>query len=110
MSIYAEPKLFVLMGTVFRTAQVETNDPTWRKAIEFIHPRAVSMASKPRYWAIAFPLVVTSLCVAPQDFFLKNWWTCVEGCLAKLKVCCYMSITKYTDERDLRKKVSASSS
>lgn len=44
------------------------------------------MMNKPRYWHVAYPLVVTSLCVAPHDYFLKNWMACFEAGLTKLKV------------------------
>lgn len=50
------------------------------------------MMSKPRYWQVAYPLVITSLCVAPQDFFLKNWVLCFEASLPKLKVRYYNHI------------------
>lgn len=51
-----------------------------------IYPRARDMMGKPRYWHVAYPLAVTALCVAPQDFFSKNWSTCLEAGLGKLKV------------------------
>lgn len=44
------------------------------------------MMTKPRYWQVAFPLAITSLCVAPQSYFLKHWFSCFEGALSKLKV------------------------
>jgi hypothetical protein len=42
--------------------------------------------AKPRYWQSAFPLAIISLCVAPQAFFLKNWMSCLEASISKLKV------------------------
>jgi hypothetical protein len=44
------------------------------------------MAINPRYWQAAFPLVITSLCVGPHDFFLENWMVCVGAIIPKLKV------------------------
>ena len=44
------------------------------------------MTTKPRYWSVAYPLLITSLCVAPHQFFLKNWSTAFEIGLVKLKV------------------------
>lgn len=70
-----------------QTAQAETNIPLWGKAIELIYPKAREMAAKPRYWNVAFPLMITSLCVAPQDFFRKHWVACFESVVPKLKVC-----------------------
>jgi hypothetical protein len=69
-----------------QTAQAETNHPQWAKAIEFIYPKAREMMGKPRYWQVAFPLAITSLCVAPQSYFLKHWVACFEAACSKLKV------------------------
>jgi hypothetical protein len=70
-----------------QTAQDEVNDPQWTQAIEIIYPKAKDMMSKPRYWQVAYPLVVTSLCVGPHKFFLKNWTACFDAGISKLKVC-----------------------
>jgi hypothetical protein len=43
--------------------------------------------AKPRYWSVAFPLVITSLCVAPEVFFKKHWvavWDLVINKLPKV--------------------------
>lgn len=45
------------------------------------------MMNKPRYWNAAYPLVITSLCVAPHEYFLRNWMACIEAGFNKLKVC-----------------------
>lgn len=45
------------------------------------------MMNKPRYWHVAYPLAVTALCVAPQEFFARTWNTCFEHSLGKFKVC-----------------------
>jgi hypothetical protein len=76
-----------------KTAQAEVNHPQWAKAIETIYPKAKDMMSKPRYWHVAYPLTITSLCVAPQQFFLRNWTTCFEAGLQKLKVYPSLSIS-----------------
>lgn len=39
-----------------------------------------------RYWQIAFPLAITALCVAPQQYFLKHWQSFFENSISKLKV------------------------
>ncbi|KAJ7063490.1 cell morphogenesis N-terminal-domain-containing protein [Mycena amicta] len=77
--------LVKLLHPISKTAQAETNNPQWAKAIELIYPKAREMMSKPRYWNVAFPLVITSLCVAPQAYFLKNWVPCFEIALSKIK-------------------------
>lgn len=69
-----------------QTAQDEVNDPQWTQAIEVIYPKAKDMVSKPRYWHVTYPLVVTSLCVAPHKFFLRHWMVCFDTGLSKLKV------------------------
>ncbi|KZT70488.1 hypothetical protein DAEQUDRAFT_764653 [Daedalea quercina L-15889] len=77
--------LVQMLHPIAKTAQAEVNAPEWAKAIEVIYPRARDMMSKPRYWHVAYPLAVTALCVAPQDFFAKNWSMCLEAGLGKLK-------------------------
>ncbi|KAG5220378.1 Cell morphoproteinis protein [Salix suchowensis] len=84
--------LLHLIHPIGKTAQAETNNPQWAKAIEIIYPKAKEMVSKPRYWHVAYPLLVTSLCVAPQAFFLKNWLPCFESGLSKLKESAVKSI------------------
>ncbi|KDQ60331.1 hypothetical protein JAAARDRAFT_191723 [Jaapia argillacea MUCL 33604] len=74
-----------MLHPIGKTAQAEVNHPDWAKAIEIIHPRARDMMTKPRYWQVAYPLAVTSLCVAPHEYFLRNWTTCFENGLGKLK-------------------------
>lgn len=59
----------------------------WVKAIDTIYPKAVAMASKPRYWSVAYPLVATLLVVSPEDKLLANWFSWIEAGVAKLKVC-----------------------
>jgi hypothetical protein len=71
---------------IVKTAQAEVNYPQWAKAIEMIHPKARELASKPRYWHVAYSLVVVTLCVAPSEYFLRNWMLCFEAGLSKLKV------------------------
>ena len=69
-----------------QTIQAEVNDPQWAKAIKTIVPKAKDMVSKPRYWLVAYPLYITSLCVAPLEYFQQNWVPCFEAGLNKLKV------------------------
>ncbi|KAL0571892.1 Cell morphogenesis protein PAG1 [Marasmius crinis-equi] len=83
-SAFAETLVHIL-HPIGQTAQAETNNPMWAKAIEGIYPKAREMASKPRYWNVAFPLVITSLCVAPETYFKKNWSACFESTLSKMK-------------------------
>ncbi|KAL0069649.1 Cell morphogenesis protein PAG1 [Marasmius tenuissimus] len=83
-SAFAET-LIQILHPIGQTAQAETNNPMWAKAIEAIYPKAREMASKPRYWNVAFPLVITSLCVAPEAYFRKHWSGCFESTLSKMK-------------------------
>lgn len=71
-------------GSLSQTAQAEVNHPEWAKAIEVIYPKAKDMTTKPRYWQVAYPLAVTALCVAPHEYFLRNWSACFEAGLGKL--------------------------
>ncbi|KAF8962300.1 cell morphogenesis N-terminal-domain-containing protein [Flammula alnicola] len=75
--------LIMLLHPIGKTAQAETNNPQWGKAIEIIYPRAREMSK--RYWQVAFPLAITALCVAPQAYFLKHWQPFFENSISKLK-------------------------
>ncbi|GBE87331.1 hypothetical protein SCP_1100060 [Sparassis crispa] len=74
-----------LLHPIAKTAQAEVNHPDWAKGIEVIYPKAKDMMSKPRYWHVAYPLAITALCVAPNDFFLRHWNLCFEAGLSKIK-------------------------
>ncbi|KAI0356441.1 hypothetical protein OH77DRAFT_1588913 [Trametes cingulata] len=83
-TIFAET-LVQMLHPIGKTAQAEVNHPEWAKAIEVIYPKARDMSAKPRYWQVAYPLAVTALCVAPHEYFLRNWSACFEAGLGKLK-------------------------
>lgn len=89
-SAYAET-LTQLILPVARSASAEINHPTWTKAIDMIAPRAAAMASKPRYWPVAYPLYVATLCAAPEEQFLQGigghsgWFPCLEAALPRIK-------------------------
>ncbi|KAI0795448.1 cell morphogenesis N-terminal-domain-containing protein [Abortiporus biennis] len=83
-TVFAET-LINLLHPIAKTAQAEVNHPEWAKAVELIFPKAKDMMGKPRYWQVAYPLAVTTLCVAPNEFFLKNWMSCFEAGLSKIK-------------------------
>lgn len=79
----------------FQTAQAEVNHPGWAKAIDIIYPKAREMLAKPRYFGVAYPLAISALCVAPQDFFAKNWMACIDLSVAKMKVACFTYCRDY---------------
>ncbi|KAG1739736.1 cell morphogenesis N-terminal-domain-containing protein [Suillus lakei] len=74
-----------LLHPIGKMARAKVNHPQWEKVIERIYPRAKEMMSKPQYWHIAYPLAITSLCVAPHQYFLRNWTACFEYGLLKMK-------------------------
>ncbi|KAG8901572.1 Cell morphogenesis protein PAG1 [Tulasnella sp. 408] len=82
-SAFAEV-LTTLLHPVNETAEHEVNHPLWAKAIELMYPKANTM-TKPRYWSVSYPLSVTLLCVAPHDYFIRNWTSCIETSVGKLK-------------------------
>jgi hypothetical protein len=79
--------LIHLMHPVGKTAKDELNHPVWAKAIETIYPKARDMMSKPRYWSAAYPLVVTTICMSPNNFFLRNWLSIFDAGITRIKVC-----------------------
>lgn len=82
---YAET-LTSLLHPAVETATAEVNHPMWSKAIALILSRTLAMMQKPRYWNVAFPLVVIALGVSPREIFMQNWQTCVDAITLRLKV------------------------
>jgi hypothetical protein len=65
------------------------------------------MMSKPRYWHAAYPLAITSLCVAPHQFFLRNWTACFEAGLSKIKAGSpFLNFKAFINRYDLGKALS----
>jgi hypothetical protein len=75
-----------LLHPVVETATAEVNHPMWSKAVAIVLSRALALAQKPRYWGVAFPLIVVSLGVSPREVFMQHWQGCIETITAKLKV------------------------
>jgi hypothetical protein len=84
-SAYAET-LTSLLHSVIDTATAEVNHPSWSKAVALILQRGLNMASKPRYWPVAFPLVVVTLGASPRDAFREQWPWLLENVTTRLKV------------------------
>ncbi|KAK9476437.1 cell morphogenesis N-terminal-domain-containing protein [Lipomyces japonicus] len=74
-----------LLLNVAGTATAEVNYPTWVSAISMSYPKVLSMVSKQKYWASAFPLACTLLCVAPSEIFKESWVPLLEANYNKLK-------------------------
>ncbi|WVR05048.1 hypothetical protein IAU60_002060 [Kwoniella sp. DSM 27419] len=81
---YAET-LTSLLHPVVETATAEVNHPQWSKAVAIVLDRAMAMAQKARYWAVAFPLVITALGVSPRELLLQQWQSCMESIMVKFK-------------------------
>ncbi len=75
-----------LLHPVIETATAEVNHPTWARAIAVVLQRAITMAAKPRYWSVAFPLVIVALAVSPREVFMEHWQWCIDAIQAKTKV------------------------
>jgi hypothetical protein len=75
-----------LLHPVVETATAEVNHPIWSQAIAIILQRAHAVASKPKYWAAIFPLIVLTLCVSPRDIFMQQWQSTIDTIMIKLKV------------------------
>ena len=81
---YAEVLSQILLP-VAGTATAELNYPTWAKAMEGLYQKAQELASKPKLWIHGYPLLVTILCVSPQEFFASRWAALLESNASKLK-------------------------
>jgi len=86
-----------LLHPVVETATAEVNHPQWSKAVATILQRALAMSAKPKYWAVAFPLVVVSLGVSPREALLQQWQAIVDVIIAKFKVGGCVSRSRSTD-------------
>ncbi len=75
-----------LLHPVVETATAEANHPRWSKAVAIILQRALAMATKPRYWSVAFPLIVVTLGVSPREALMQHWQGCIDNITAKFKV------------------------
>ncbi|BEJ00337.1 hypothetical protein CcaverHIS631_0501940 [Cutaneotrichosporon cavernicola] len=74
-----------LLHPVIETATAEVNHPTWARAIAVVLQRAITMAAKPRYWSVAFPLVIVALAVSPREVFMEHWQWCIDTIQTKTK-------------------------
>lgn len=74
-----------LLHPVIESATAEVNHPLWSKAVATVLQRAMVMASKPRYWNVAFPLVVVALSVSPREVFMEHWQACIDSISSKTK-------------------------
>jgi hypothetical protein len=45
----------------------------WGEVLSAIGPRLSQMYTKPRHWAVSFPLTATLLCVSPPENFTSQW-------------------------------------
>lgn len=81
---YAEVFIQILLP-VAGMATAELNYPTWTKAIQELYKPAHDLAIKPKFWNQGFPLLVTLLCVSPQEFFASRWAPLLESNYSKLK-------------------------
>lgn len=66
-------------------ATAEVHHPLWARAMQTIHARASSMATKPRYVAAALPLICTALAASPEETLLSHWNAAFELCMNKMK-------------------------
>ena len=82
---YAEIFLELLLPLA-GVAVAEVNHPNWVQGIETIFPRASKMATKPKHWLVAYPLMTALLCVSRREFFLEHWMSIIEGGFQKAKV------------------------
>lgn len=59
--------------------------PKWAEVVAAISPRLAQMFTKPRHWAVAFPLTATMLCVSSPDNFGSHWLQLILPLQTKVK-------------------------
>ncbi|KAI9662729.1 MAG: Cell morphogenesis protein PAG1 [Alyxoria varia] len=52
---------------------VPVNDQRWRKTVLRLNERLTQLASKPKYWHVAYPAQSALCCVSPHDVFTARW-------------------------------------
>ncbi|KAJ4158196.1 uncharacterized protein LMH87_008731 [Akanthomyces muscarius] len=59
--------------------------PKWADVLSAIGPRLAQMYTKPRHWAVSFPLTATLLCVSPPENFTSQWLQLIMPLQTKIK-------------------------
>ena len=59
--------------------------PKWADVLSTIGPRLAQMYTKPRHWAVSFPLTATLLCVSPPENFTSQWLQLIMPLQTKIK-------------------------
>ncbi|UKZ47223.1 hypothetical protein TrVGV298_001439 [Trichoderma virens] len=63
----------LLLGIASKASNSHLMHPKWMEVVAAIGPRLAQMFTKPRHWAVAFPLTATMLCVSSPDNFGAQW-------------------------------------
>ncbi|KAJ1982086.1 Cell morphogenesis protein PAG1 [Dimargaris verticillata] len=81
---YAEvfTQLLLPIGAV---ADAEVNFPDWAKSMEMLLSRATKMCTKPRYTAVAYPLMTAVLCASRREVFLAKFMSFLDQAFQRLK-------------------------
>ncbi|SCV05454.1 LANO_0H07844g1_1 [Lachancea nothofagi CBS 11611] len=63
----------------------EVNHPTWVEAMALILETCQKFQNDNKFWASSFKLMVTVLCVSPQELFCEQWMNLLEKNITKVK-------------------------
>ncbi|SCU94247.1 LAFA_0F20714g1_1 [Lachancea sp. 'fantastica'] len=63
----------------------EVNHPTWVEAMSLILENCRKFQNDTKFWASSFKLMVSVLCVSPQELFCDKWMTLLEKNITKIK-------------------------
>ncbi|KAL7937928.1 cell morphogenesis N-terminal domain-containing protein [Trichoderma chlorosporum] len=75
----------LLLGIASKASNSHLMHPKWMEVVAAIGPRLAQMFTKPRHWAVAFPLTATMLCVSSPDNFGAQWLQLVLPLQTKVK-------------------------
>ncbi|KAL6698119.1 cell morphogenesis N-terminal domain-containing protein [Trichoderma pleuroticola] len=75
----------LLLGIASKASNSHLMHPKWMEVVAAIGPRLAQMFTKPRHWAVAFPLTATMLCVSSPDNFGAQWLQLVLPLQTKIK-------------------------
>ncbi|SCU86422.1 LAME_0D06062g1_1 [Lachancea meyersii CBS 8951] len=63
----------------------EVNHPTWVEAMGLILENCRKVQNDNKFWVSSFKLMVSVLCVSPQELFCDQWMTLLERNIPKIK-------------------------
>ncbi|KAH3676066.1 hypothetical protein WICMUC_002363 [Wickerhamomyces mucosus] len=82
---YSQVLTYILLPLA-ESLTAEVNHPTWSDAITSIFDVCSKIDDTNKNWLIDFTLATSTLCVAPNELFLNNWFNLVDFGIKNIKL------------------------